>query len=57
MANNTDVSVTLGNENILAGSSLKRLGVKIDNNLNFSEHVMQGNQKLHALARIATFLN
>ena len=59
--NNTEVSVTLGNENILASSSVELLGVKIDNNLNFSEHVSKlckkGNQKLHALARISKFLN
>ena len=61
VANNTEVSVTLGNENILASSSVELLGVKIDNNLNFSEHVSKlckkGNQKLHALARISKFLN
>ena len=61
VANNTEVSVTLGNEDILASSSVELLGVKIDNNLNFREHVSKlckkGNQKLHALARISKFLN
>ena len=61
VANNTEVSVTLGNENILASSSVELLGVKIDNNLNFSEHgsklCKKSNQKLHSLARISKFLN
>ena len=48
VANNTEVSVTLANENILASSSVKHLGVKIDNDLNFSKH---------AIARISKFLN
>ena len=34
-----DVHVNLGNENIEGSSSVDLLGIKIDNNLNFNEHV------------------
>ena len=50
-----EVSVKLGDENISGSTSVDVLGVKIDNNLNFNEHVSKlckkGNQKFHALAR------
>ena len=52
--------VALGNETI-EESKLELLGIKIDINLNFNEHVTdlckKGNQKLHALARISKYLN
>ena len=52
--------VQLGNENIVGSSSVDLLGIKIDKNLNFNEHVSKltkkGNQKLHALARISKYL-
>ena len=55
-----DVHVKLGNEKIEGSSSVDLLGIKIDNNLNFNEHVSKlckkGNQKLHALARISKYL-
>ena len=42
-------------------NQLELLGIKIDKNLNFSEHVTKlckkGNQKLHALARISKYLS
>ena len=56
-----DVHVKLGNEQIEGSSSVDLLGIKIDNNLNFNEHVSKlckkGNQKLHALARISKYLS
>ena len=56
-----EVSVKLGNENIAGSTYVDLLGVKIDNNLNFNEHVSKlckkGNQKLHALARISKYLS
>ena len=54
-------SVKLGNEEITNDQSVELLGVKIDKNLNFSEHVTRlrkkGSQKLHALARISKHLS
>ena len=56
-----DVHVKLGNENIEGSLSVDLLGIKIDSNLNFNEHVSKlckkGNQKLHALARISKYLS
>ena len=62
VANRTDLtSVTLGNEVITAEKSVDLLGVKIDHNLNFTEHVTKlckkGSQKLHALARVSKYLS
>ena len=60
VANKNNVFVRLCNETIKSSNSVKLLGVTIDNNLNFTEHVSylckKGNQKLHALARISIFL-
>ncbi len=61
VCNEDNVSVTLRNEKISAAETVVLLGVKIDNKLNFSEHVSElckkGNQKLHALARISRYLD
>ncbi len=60
VANHNDVSVNLGNEIIEGTNTVELLGLTIDNNLKFTEHVTtlckKGNQKLHALARISNFL-
>ena len=39
VVNNNDVSVNLGNETINGSTTVDLLGVRIDNNLNFNEHV------------------
>ena len=61
VCNHDNVSVTLGNETIEESNSVELLGIKIDTNLNFNQHVTdlckKGNQKLHALARISKYLN
>ena len=61
VCNQKDVSITLGSENIEESSSVELLGVTIDTNFNFNEHVTnlckKANQKLHALARISKYLN
>ena len=61
IANEVDKYVMVGNEKIKGSSTVELLGVKIDNKLNFSEHVSKlckkGNQKLHALARIAKYMS
>ena len=53
--------IYLDNEFLENEDSVKLLGVKIDKNLNFNEHVTnlvkKGNQKLHALMRISKFLS
>ena len=57
--NHENVSVNLGSENISCSSSVDLLGIQINENLNFNEHVSKlckkGTQKLHALARISKF--
>ena len=59
--NHKDVSVTLGNQFIEAEDSVTLLGVTIDKELSFSDHVLnllkKGNQKLHGLARISQYVN
>ena len=61
VCNEENVSVTLRNKTISAAETVELLGVKIDKNLNFTEHVSElckkGNQKLHALARISRYLD
>ena len=56
-----DVSITLDNEVIKGDKFVKLLGVKIDNKLDFNEHISgiykKASLKLHALARIAPFMN
>ena len=51
------VSVNVGDETIVGEKSVKLLGVRIDNHLDFSEHISnickKANLKLHALARVA----
>ena len=49
-ANQDNISITLGNECIEAEDSVDLLGMKIDKNLNFNEHVSdlirKGNRKI-----------
>ena len=56
-----DASIIINNEIIEGSKSVKLLGIKIDNELNFKEHVTnicnKVSQKLHALARIANFMS
>ena len=59
--NQDNVSITLGNDKIESTDSVDLLGVSIDSNLNFNEHIINlcklANQKLHASARISKYLN
>ena len=61
VANKENVSLNLGNDTIDSSRTVKLLGVLIDKQLNFNEHVSKlckkGNQKLHALARISKYLS
>ena len=56
-----DASVIINNEIIEGNKSVKLLGIKIDNEVKFKEHVTslckKVSQKLHALARIANYMN
>ena len=56
-----DVSLEVDGHVIIGCKSVKLLGVKIDNQLNFDDHVSmiykKASLKLHALARIARFMN
>ena len=59
--NNQDNNIKTGNDIITSKTSVKLLGVTIDNKFNFNEHVdnicQKVNNKLHALARIAKYLD
>ena len=59
--NHEDNLVKNGDEEIIGSTSIKLLGITIDNKLNFKEHVTKickkAKQKLHALARIAKYLD
>ena len=61
VTNQDRVSVTLKYETIEAMDSVDLLGITIDSNLNFNEHITNlckmGYQTLHALARISKYLN
>ena len=61
IVNNQDNDIKIGNDVITSENSVKRLGVTIDNKLNFNEHVdnicKKANNKLRALARIAKYLS
>ena len=56
-----DVRAKIGKENIIGTSSVKLLGITIDNKLNFEEHVSnickKVSLKLHALSRIANYMS
>ena len=56
-----DASIIINNEIIEGNKSVKLLGIKIDNEVKFKEHVtslcQKVSQKLHALARIANYMN
>ena len=59
--NNENNAILIGDEEITGSKPVKLLGISIDNKLSFNEHVAnickKANQKLHALARIAKYLD
>ena len=61
VANKNNVNITLGSEIIESEESITLLGINVDNNLDFNNHVSnlirKGNQKLYALARISKYLD
>ena len=60
VSNQNDISIKLDDETIESSTSIKLLGITIDNNLNFNEHVTKicdkASQKLHALSRISNYI-
>ena len=56
-----DISLIINNEVIECSKSVKLLGVTIDNELNYNEHVSKlckkVSTKLHALARVSNFMS
>ena len=58
---NNEGTVKLGKQEVIAEKSIKLVGLTIDNQLNFKEHVSEllkkGKQKFHAFARISKYLN
>ena len=61
VSNGKCTSIKIGNETIKGNKFVKLLGVTIDNKVNFTEHInvicKKASQKLHALARIAKYMN
>ena len=61
IVNNQVNNIKIGNDIIISKTSVKLLGVTIDNKLNFNEHVdnicKKANNKLHVLAGIAKYLS
>ena len=57
---NKDVSINVDEEIIECESSVKLLGITLDNKLNFNKHVSnlckKASQKIHALARISNYM-
>ena len=57
---NNNVSINVGNYQIFNSQHEKLLGVVIDNNLKFDEHVTRlckkASQKLHALSRVSNYM-
>ena len=60
ICNKSECSVSLENNIIESEKTVELLGITLDNNLKFSNHVTKlctrANQKLHALARISKFM-
>ena len=58
---NEFIKIKIGSEVIQSSESVDLLGITIDKNLNFTDHVTslikKGNQKLYALARISKYLS
>ena len=61
IANQDNEYINVGSEIIESSDSVVLLGIKIDKNLSFTEHVTglikKGNQKLYALARISKYVS
>ena len=59
-SDNTNIDVKIGNEKIKTTSSVKLLGVHIDDKLNFNHHINRlckyAGNKLNALTRLKSFL-
>ena len=55
-----DISIDIDGKDIVGKKVVKLLGIKIDSNLRFDDHVSslckKASQKLHALARISTYM-
>ena len=61
VVNKENISLNLECDTIESSNTVKLLGVCIDKQLNFNEHISKlckkGNQKLHALARVPRYLS
>ena len=55
-----DISIDIGGKDIVKRKVVKLLGIKIDNNFRFEDHVSslckKTSQKLHELARTSTYM-
>ena len=61
IANHNNQTINLGAEAVESSEALELLGIKIDKNHSFTDHVTglikKGNHKLHAMARISKYLS
>ena len=61
IANQNNQTINLGPEAVESSEAVELLGIKIDKNLSFTDHVTRlikkGNQKLHAMAKISKYLS
>ena len=56
-----EITIKVGCETIIGQKSVKLLGIKLDNKLDFNDHITnickKANSKLHALARVSNLMN
>ena len=56
-----EITIKVGSETIIDQKSVKLLGIKLDNKLDFNDHITnickKANSKLHALARVSNLMN
>ena len=61
VSTNNTVKITIGNFDITNSKSEKLLGVKFDRKLSFNDHIYElckkANRKIHALSRVASYMN
>ena len=61
VSTNNTVKIKIGNFDITNSKSEKLLGVKFDHKLSFDDHISElckkGCRKIHALSRVASYMN
>ena len=57
VSTNNTVKIKIGNFDITNSKSEKLLGVKFDHKLSFDDHISELCKRLHALSRVASYMN